>query len=56
MRIRQHQPRIVARGAVDLVAAARNLRTALTFEPGNAYFKKKLDEVSAAQRAAAQRR
>jgi DnaJ-class molecular chaperone len=40
----------------DLVAAARNLRTALTFEPGNPYFKKKLDEVTAAQRAAAQRR
>jgi DnaJ-class molecular chaperone len=40
----------------DLVAAARNLRTALTFEPGNPYFKKKLDEVSAAQRSAAQRR
>jgi DnaJ-class molecular chaperone len=40
----------------DLVAAGRNLRTALTFEPGNPYFKKKLDEVAAAQRSAAQRR
>lgn len=40
----------------DLAAAARNLRTALTFEPGNPYFKKKLDEIAAAQRAAAQRR
>jgi DnaJ-class molecular chaperone len=40
----------------DLVAAGRNLRTALTFEPGNPYFKKKLDEVTAAQRAIAQRR
>ena len=40
----------------DLVAAGRNLRTALTFEPGNPYFKKKLDEVTAAQRSAAQRR
>lgn len=40
----------------DLVAAGRNLRTALTFEPGNPYFKKKLDEVTASQRASAQRR
>jgi DnaJ-class molecular chaperone len=40
----------------DLVAAARNLRTALTFEPGNPYFKKKLDEVTAAQRNSAERR
>ena len=40
----------------DLVAAGRNLRTALTFEPGNPYFKKKLDEVMAAQRTAAQQR
>ena len=40
----------------DLVAAGRNLRMALTFEPGNPYFKKKLDEVSSAQRAVAQRR
>jgi DnaJ-class molecular chaperone len=40
----------------DLVAAGRNLRTALTFEPGNPYFKKKLDELTAAQRSAAQRR
>jgi DnaJ-class molecular chaperone len=39
----------------DLVAAGRNLRTALTFEPGNPYFKKKLDELTAAQRSAAQR-
>jgi len=49
----------LARGDIDrgnLVAAARNLRTALTFEPDNAYFRKKLDDVSAAQRAAAQRR
>jgi DnaJ-class molecular chaperone len=49
----------LARGDIDrgdLVAAARNLRTALTFEPENTYFRKKLDEVSAAQRAAAQRR
>jgi DnaJ-class molecular chaperone len=40
----------------DLVSAGRNLRTALTFEPANPYFKKKLDEVAAAQRAAAQQR
>jgi len=40
----------------DLVAAGRNLRTALTFEPGNPYFMKKLDEVTSAQRAAAQRK
>lgn len=40
----------------DLAGAARNLRTALTFEPSNAYFKKKLEEVTAEQRAAAQRR
>ena len=40
----------------DLVSAARNLRTALTFEPGNPYFKKKLEEVASAQRSAAQRR
>jgi DnaJ-class molecular chaperone len=40
----------------DFVAAGRNLRMALTFEPTNPYFKKKLDEVTSAQRAAAQRR
>jgi len=47
----------LARGDIDrgdLTSAARNLRTALTFEPGNPYFKKKLDEVAAAQRSAAQ--
>jgi DnaJ-class molecular chaperone len=49
----------LARGDLDrgdLASAHRNLKTALTFEPGNAYFKKKLDEVSEAQRAAAQGR
>ncbi len=40
----------------DLSAAQRNLRTALTFEPGNHYFKRKLDEVLEAQRSAAQGR
>jgi len=40
----------------DLSAASRNLRTALTFEPSNDYFKKKLQEVTAAQRTAAQSR
>ncbi len=34
----------------DLTGALRSLRTALTFEPDNAYFKKKLGEVTAAQR------
>jgi DnaJ-class molecular chaperone len=34
----------------DHAAAARNLRTALTFEPDNAYFRKKLQELTAAQR------
>jgi DnaJ-class molecular chaperone len=32
----------------DLAGAQRNLRTALTFETDNAYFKKKLEEVTAA--------
>lgn len=43
----------LARGEIDrgeLSSAQRNLRMALTFEPGNAYFKKKLEEVIAAQR------
>ena len=43
----------LARGDIDrgdLAAAARNLRTALTFEPSNAYFKRKLQELAAAQR------
>lgn len=34
----------------ELTGAQRNLRTALTFEPDNAYFRKKLEEVVAAQR------
>jgi DnaJ-class molecular chaperone len=34
----------------ELSGAQRNLRMALTFEPDNAYFKRKLDEVTAAQR------
>jgi DnaJ-class molecular chaperone len=34
----------------DLTGAARSLRTALAFEPGNIYFRKKLEEVTAAQR------
>jgi curved DNA-binding protein CbpA len=38
----------LARG--DLVAAARNLQTALTFEPGTALFKQKLAEVKATRR------
>ncbi|MGH7289364.1 MAG: molecular chaperone DnaJ, partial [Myxococcota bacterium] len=43
----------LARGDIDrgdLAAAQRNLRMALTFEPTNLYFKKKLQEVTAAQR------
>ena len=43
----------LARGEIDrgeLSGAQRNLRMALTFEPDNAYFKKKLEEVVAAQR------
>jgi len=36
----------------DLASAQRNLRTALTFEADNLYFKKKLDEVTAALRNA----
>ena len=43
----------LARSDIDrgeLSGAQRNLRTALTFEPDNAYFKKKLEEVIAAQR------
>ena len=43
----------LARSDIDrgeLSGAQRNLRTALTFEPNNAYFKKKLEEVIAAQR------
>jgi len=43
----------LARSEIDrgeLPSAQRNLRMALTFEPGNAYFKKKLEEVVAAQR------
>jgi DnaJ-class molecular chaperone len=45
----------LARGDIDrgdLPSAQRNLRTALTFEPDNAYFKKKLDEVTAALKSA----
>ena len=41
----------LARGDIDrgdLASAQRNLRTALTFESDNAYFKKKLEEVTAA--------
>jgi DnaJ-class molecular chaperone len=38
----------------DLASAHRNLKTALTFEPGNDYFKRKLEEVNSAQRAAPQ--
>ena len=34
----------------DLASAQRNLRTALTFEADNTYFKQKLDEVTAALR------
>lgn len=34
----------------DLAAAARNLQTALTFEPANPVFRARLDEVRAAQR------
>lgn len=34
----------------DLAAAARNLKMALTFEPQNPHFKKKLDEVKEAQK------
>jgi DnaJ-class molecular chaperone len=44
----------LARGDIDrgdLASAQRNLRTALTFEPDNAYFKQKLDEVTAALRS-----
>jgi DnaJ-class molecular chaperone len=43
----------LARGDIDrgdLASALRNLRTAITFEPDNAFFKKKLGEVTAAQR------
>lgn len=43
----------LARGDIDradLNSAQRNLRTALTFEPDNAYFKKKLEEVTASLR------
>jgi DnaJ-class molecular chaperone len=46
----------LARGDMDrgdLAAAHRNLRTALTFEPDNAFFRKKLEDVSTAQRARA---
>lgn len=45
----------LARGDIDrgdLAGAQRNLRTALTFESDNAYFKKKLDEVTAALKSA----
>jgi curved DNA-binding protein CbpA len=34
----------------DLASAARNLQTALTFEPSNPVFRARLDEVRAAQR------
>jgi DnaJ-class molecular chaperone len=34
----------------ELAGAQRNLRTALTFEPDNTYFRRKLEEVVAAQR------
>ncbi len=43
----------LARGEIDrgdLTAALRSLRTALAFEPDNVYFKRKLEEVTAAQR------
>jgi DnaJ-class molecular chaperone len=43
----------LARGEIDrgeLSGAQRHLRMALTFEPDNAYFKKKLAELIAAQR------
>jgi len=49
----------LARGDLDrgdLASAQRNLRTALTFEPDNADFKKKFDEVTAALRSAASNR
>ena len=36
----------------DLASAQRNLRTAITFEADNAYFKQKLDEVTAALKSA----
>ena len=45
----------LARGDIDrgdLASAQRNLRIALTFEPDNAYFKKKLEEVTAALKSA----
>jgi DnaJ-class molecular chaperone len=45
----------LARGDIDrgdLASAQRNLRTALTYEPDNAYFKKKLEEVNAALKTA----
>ena len=45
----------LARGDIDrgdLASAQRNLRTALTFESDNAYFKKKLEEVTAALKSA----
>ena len=35
----------------DLLAAARNLKMALTFEPKNQFFQQKLDEVKEAQKA-----
>jgi DnaJ-class molecular chaperone len=43
----------LARSDIDrgeLAGAQRNLRTALTFEPDNAYFRKKLAELTATQR------
>ena len=45
----------LARGDIDrgdLASAQRNLRTALTYEPDNTYFKKKLEEVTAALKSA----
>jgi len=45
----------LARGDIDrgeLASAQRNLRTALTYEPDNAYFKKKLEEVTTALKSA----
>lgn len=49
----------LARGDIDrgdFAGAQRNLRTALTFEPDNAFFRKKLDEVSAALKNAPSQR
>jgi curved DNA-binding protein CbpA len=43
----------LARGEIDrgnLEAAARNLKMALTFEPGNEYFRQKLEEVQKSAR------